>query len=374
MHPAFLGNYTYGLNKNDARHNWFDSIEVAFPEGNALGHLHPNSGGGESGGWVANTAFVADTVVMKAGSSVSGNAKVFGDVVIEGNCNIYGNAVVFGAGTIGNGSDTVSIFNKAKVFGSPTVSSLADIYSTMETEGWVFGDVIIQGEVSVTEGDLRGSVFGSYTTDQGSEYQDTKYPTNPQIHGSGQTLKLTPPVGTPIESITGFAGDTPLTELEVLPKSVTTVIEEATEELELPMEVDEIAELANAAIEAGADADSVIASAIEIVKDGVPLEVGTDFDFIDELGNVVSTITQNVKLAVVAAVGAVVTVTQSAFTYLNDNILTPGVDFVKDFANNTVTKLNSNTQLPENFAPTDVLETFDLPNVSLPSFIPPPSV
>jgi hypothetical protein len=302
-------------------------------------------------------------VIVKETATVSGTAKVFGTVIIEEDCHIYGDAIVFGSGIIGNGSDKVSIFNNARVFGSPSITSKADMYTPDPTDGWLFGTVNITGDVAITNGDERGSVFGNYVTDQGSEYHDTKYPNKPQIRGGGQTLKLIPDLSSPTDTVTGFTGDSPTTSVTAAGNIITKTLTEATDQLDLT-EILVTAtrkdpfESFNSLVTNAED----LKTSFSISVDGQELEVGKDFNFLDSLGNVVTAVTSSIKLAVTATVGAVVAVVAAPFVYINNALSTPGVGHIYDGAAKTVTKLDVDTNLPINYDTSDILETFEMPN------------
>jgi len=193
------------------RHNWYESELITFPDGSsALAHRHLNGGG-----WVADTAFVANTVIVKPAGVVFGNARVFGYAIIEDNSAVYDDAVVFGTANIGNGTDTMAASNNAVVFGNVSAAGgPADAFSVTASEGRVFGEVVLQADTGIVEGADAGDVFGTYSiigNDNG--YHDTTFGEGPQIHGTAiggdgtQTLNAkkakTPPL-TNFPPIPGF--------------------------------------------------------------------------------------------------------------------------------------------------------------------------
>ena len=58
-------------------------------DGDVPAHRHPNGGG-----WVANTARVADTVYVEPYARVYGDAVISGNVVISGRSYVYGDAMI----------------------------------------------------------------------------------------------------------------------------------------------------------------------------------------------------------------------------------------------------------------------------------------
>ena len=92
------------------------------------GHVHPNGGG-----WVANTAKVADTVYVGRNAMVLGTANVSGNVRIEDYAVVAGSSIV---------KDNAVISGHAVVHGG----------GWMYINGWVSGNVEISGNAVVTDG------------------------------------------------------------------------------------------------------------------------------------------------------------------------------------------------------------------------------
>jgi len=102
-------------------------------------HQHPNGGG-----WVENTATVADSAYLGDSSAVygdawvSGNAWVYGNAQVYGNARVYGNAQVYGNARV-YGNAWVS--GDARVSGNARVSGDARVYG----DAWAASPLYIQG-------------------------------------------------------------------------------------------------------------------------------------------------------------------------------------------------------------------------------------
>jgi carbonic anhydrase/acetyltransferase-like protein (isoleucine patch superfamily) len=89
-------------------------------------HQHINGGG-----WVADTATVADTAY------VGPNAKVYGIARVSGNATVSGDARVYG---------TALVSDNAWVYGNATVLGTAKVYGN----AWVYGDARVSGNATVS--------------------------------------------------------------------------------------------------------------------------------------------------------------------------------------------------------------------------------
>jgi len=131
---------------SDETSDFFD-----FGDGNGpvLAHRHCNSGG-----WVADTAYVAET------ASVGPDALVFGNAVVSGYAKVYGNARVcdyarvFGSAWVyGNAvvSGYTKVFGHARVFGNAVVSGYAKVYGNARVYDYarVFGSAWVYGNAKV---------------------------------------------------------------------------------------------------------------------------------------------------------------------------------------------------------------------------------
>jgi hypothetical protein len=97
-------------------------------------HQHKNGGG-----WVANTATVAEAVYVGPYAQVYGNARVYGKAQVSGNARVFGKAQVSGnAQVYGN----AWVYGKAQVSGNAWVFGNAWVYGKAQVSGnaWVFGN------------------------------------------------------------------------------------------------------------------------------------------------------------------------------------------------------------------------------------------
>jgi carbonic anhydrase/acetyltransferase-like protein (isoleucine patch superfamily) len=91
-----------------------------FEDGNGPVPAKKHSNGG---GWVADTATVAETAFVGPDARVFGNARVYGYALVYGNARVYGYALVYG---------------NARVFGDAEVSGgLTEPTSKEELDGQV---------------------------------------------------------------------------------------------------------------------------------------------------------------------------------------------------------------------------------------------
>lgn len=93
-----------------------------FQDGNGAVPAHQHANGG---GWVANTATVADTAFVGPNARVYGNAWVIGNTRVAGNACVYGNAVI---------SENACVGDNAEVSGN------ACVYNENVTERTLDGD------------------------------------------------------------------------------------------------------------------------------------------------------------------------------------------------------------------------------------------
>jgi hypothetical protein len=337
------------------RHNWFDSTDVSFKEGKAKGHRHPNGGGKDmKGGYVADTAFVADTVVVKENAKVSGNALVFGTVTLEDNVEIYGNAVVFGSGTLGDGSNPLYVFESAVVFGNVTTSAGPnDVYSSSRATGRVYGEVVFGATTSVTGGDDAGDVFGEYQLTTGTKYQDVEYPTGPQIHVSEPLKVKQSSAGdspNPIVSLTGLTGSVADLGSNFIAEATSLVADGVSDIFEIAVSVTEFT---------GEVTDLLV------TVDGIVQQAGEAYSLLDNASSAVSELSEAKNKLIQFAdtalptEGAVVEFTKQPAVFVNDVLLEPVTDFTYDKATNQITNLVDG--VPTNFEATDVIDIFNIP-------------
>ena len=126
-------------------------------------HQHLNGGG-----WVANTAKVADTAY------IGSNAQVYGNAQVSGNARVYGNAQVSG---------NARVYDKARVFGNAQVSGDAQ----------VCGDARVYGNVQVYDGNARvydkARVFGNAQVSGDAQVSGGAWETSPlYIQGTRHAL------------------------------------------------------------------------------------------------------------------------------------------------------------------------------------------
>lgn len=175
------------------------STTYDFGNGHEPAHQHSNGGG-----WVADTATVADTAFVGKDAQVFGNAQVrdftmvtdkarVGDgAVVEGTAQVEGNAVisdgaivsdnarvegnakVFGYARVGDGAVVsenakvgadAQIYGNAKVFGNAVVMGEAWVYGDAQ----VFGTAVVSGKAMVCE---QAQVFGNAIVGENAEVRD----------------------------------------------------------------------------------------------------------------------------------------------------------------------------------------------------------
>ena len=136
-------------------------------------HQHPNGGG-----WVADTAKVADT------SYVGPDAKVYGDAKVSDNVRVYGDALVSG---------TAWVYGDARVYGDALVYGTARV-SDYNTDSADLSKISFGTKAIITDLDINKSVYKTlvdYVKVETKEYiyyyQNSEYATN--AIGSDSTLK-----------------------------------------------------------------------------------------------------------------------------------------------------------------------------------------
>jgi len=124
-----------------------------FGNGPVPAHQHYNGGG-----WVADTAKVADTVFIGLNAEVFGNAQVRGNVQIHDRVKVYDNALIHGHVSLYNNvrvydnayiqdniilTDSVNVHDNAKIINGPK------IYGNVEIKG----NVLIKGNIHINNND-----------------------------------------------------------------------------------------------------------------------------------------------------------------------------------------------------------------------------
>ena len=108
-------------------------------------HKHP-----KGGGWVENTATVADSAYVGECARVYGNARVYGSTQVSDNTQVSGDARV---------SDNAWVYGNAQVYGNARVSGDAQVSG----DARVYGDARVSGDAWVYGGQIR-SVVPTYST------------------------------------------------------------------------------------------------------------------------------------------------------------------------------------------------------------------
>ena len=120
--------------------------------GKVLAHKHANGGG-----WVADTAKVADEVFVGRRASVYHRASVSGDCHIADNAAICGRARIDATGTIDGGS---FIAGNTDIKGNVTIIGYARLYGGAFTGTTrIGGHVRVQNSPTIHSGDLRSTCF-----------------------------------------------------------------------------------------------------------------------------------------------------------------------------------------------------------------------
>jgi carbonic anhydrase/acetyltransferase-like protein (isoleucine patch superfamily) len=142
-----------------------------FDDGNGLVPAHKHTNGG---GWVADTASVANTVYVGPNAEVYEYAKVVEWVVVTGDAKVFGKVSVSGYALV---SENANVFGKSNVFGNAKVYGNARVYGNVKVFGdamisgnaKVCGDAMVSGDAVVSENDL---VYGVITKKDTSEIED----------------------------------------------------------------------------------------------------------------------------------------------------------------------------------------------------------
>jgi acyl-[acyl carrier protein]--UDP-N-acetylglucosamine O-acyltransferase len=112
-----------------------------FGEGSVVeAHRHPHGGG-----WVADTARVAETVYVGSTAEVSGRARVWGNVVLTQHAAVFGEARVWGDVWL---TDCAVVYGHAQVSGDVELHGVAAVYDHAQV--WVGKwDGVFAGEARV---------------------------------------------------------------------------------------------------------------------------------------------------------------------------------------------------------------------------------
>jgi len=158
-----------GTFKNRKGSVMIETFDFGDGKGPVPAHRHQNPGGW-FGGWVANTAKVADSVYLGPDAKVYGHAVVSSLVQIQENAQVFGTARIGGAAIL---EDHVKVFGSASISGSSRVggyvqisgcASLSDS-STVDGHAQISGDVLLLGNARVSgEAQVSGSTVLSFNT------------------------------------------------------------------------------------------------------------------------------------------------------------------------------------------------------------------
>ena len=108
-----------------------NATEFDFGSGPVRAHRHAHGGG-----WVADSARVADSAYVGPSARVSDNAWVHGDARVSGHARVYGNARVY---------DKALVFDNAQVYGDARVGGNARVYA----DAWVYDTARVYGDARV---------------------------------------------------------------------------------------------------------------------------------------------------------------------------------------------------------------------------------
>jgi len=152
------------------------AIGIAGGQAGAMGPCHDRTLTGAThsngGGWVHDTAEVADSAYVRRDSYVCDKARVYGNAAlrnahISGSTHIYGNATVRSVSIGGSGSSGgVRRYNSPHVYGNARITFAAAI-----TGGRIYGNAKV-GEGARVDGGLvygNAKVFGGNTLVDGGE-------------------------------------------------------------------------------------------------------------------------------------------------------------------------------------------------------------
>jgi hypothetical protein len=116
-------------------------------QGPVPAHQHPNGGG-----WVADTASVADTAFVGFDAQVFGEARVCGDAQVYENARVYGDARVFGHAWV---------YGNAEIYGNAQVFDRAHVYGNAQVfgEARVYGNAMIKGDAQISG---NAVVYGTF--------------------------------------------------------------------------------------------------------------------------------------------------------------------------------------------------------------------
>ncbi len=140
-----------------------------FGQGPVPAHQHKNGGG-----WVADTATVADTAFVGPNAQVYGfaivrdyawvsdNAEVYGNAVVRDNARVYDNARAYDKAQV---RDEAEVSDQAQVYGTAWVYSNARVYGNAWVEGTakvrsnaqVYGEALVKDKSVVKD---RAQVYG----------------------------------------------------------------------------------------------------------------------------------------------------------------------------------------------------------------------
>ena len=138
--------------------NKWIKLKSKFPDATLeTWHVHPNGGG-----WVQNTARVAESAYVGPDAIVSGNAQVAGHARVLGNAEVLGNARVFGYARVSENArvyGNAQVGEIAQVLGYARVSEIAQVFGYARVCGnaQVFGYARVSGDAWVTG---NAQVFG----------------------------------------------------------------------------------------------------------------------------------------------------------------------------------------------------------------------
>ena len=128
----------------------FDELKKMFPDATPeTWHQHKNGGG-----WVENTATVADSAYVGPDAKVCGNALVYGNAKVCGNAWVCGNAKVYGNARVYDKAlvcGNALVYGNAKVCGNALVCDIAKVCGEARVydKALVYGDAQVYGNAKV---------------------------------------------------------------------------------------------------------------------------------------------------------------------------------------------------------------------------------